>query len=1000
VVTRASKATSFVKKKRTGLTATVTRAKDKPKRKVVRRVRRVAKAKAVRPTGLRAVVTRARPRVTRPRRVTRPPRPVSRPPPRRDDLSLIATPFAAPRPRARGLTVRPPPPSLITTVISERAPIDRTFTPPPLVTQAVRPETRLPPRQVAGLLSGVSIAVAPFQRGEPVPPPRQLRTKAEAPSFFTSQPNIPIAKAMVGDFFQVSKTEEIIPIEDVQLSSTGKFPAGRVISREEAAAPRFREFQDSLSPLEAAFGSFTGGARQEFENIGAIAGFGTAREEVGSLAVDLPFEVAEKTFTVKRGEGEGFFGLGFDFQFDPEAGAVESGRIQRRIGERFEEDPARGLGSIATIGLFEAALFIGTGGAGTLAKRGIVGVGRKFAIPTKARKFVEKIAKEQPDAKKGLPQIIENRGDGYFAIIQGTGEISKRGVSVLSPAKAVVVGIGRRGEEILSKVPIIKGVKRARIFKKRGRRAKLDPKRAKAAVVTGEADVPVIIIDTKTRLIRNPLTGIVEKRKPSAFLFNKNIPDRNKFLDDPSLLSITGVEQSQGIFAQRQIIATGLQAAKGKGFGVTGIPTPKTVFGTAAAEEAGIISASARGIHVLAEDLAANPRIIGGIAATLKPISRGAREGVEDIFGLSPKLSAAEIKSGIEPSARNLLPFSPVEIFSGKAIGGLGLSEFLSPKGLRAARLRADKAVRRAAEKRAKEGKAPKAPKEAPSPEDIFKPTPSKQPRPILKEARPTAAPRPTQVGAVLEEFAPIARVRPVRVPLATRVGIASILPTQLAGAIQPVRDDFKSFQATALGEQFKIDTGQRLVTPQKQAQPQALDQIFQPFPTLRKPKRAPRPIQEPFLQTGLRIGEVPQFGLVTPTRLGVDVGVPFDTPLTTPLRTPLVTPLRAPRAGLPLFPFGERRRRKGKKGRRSRLGRRLFDIADEPFGEVEVGLGFFIEQRTGRETIAEAIGIDEIETEPITAQERRARERLRKKGKKNNNQFDFLAGTNLGSLF
>lgn len=989
VVTRTSKATSFVKKKATGLTATVTRAKDKPKVTRVRRVTRVAKAvrrPKKRPTGLRAVVTRA----------------VTRPPPRRDDISLIATPFAAPRPRARGLTVRPPPPSLITTVIAERSPIDRSFSPPPLVTEAVRPETRLPPRQVAGLLSGVSLAVAPFQRGEPVPPPRQLRTKAEAPSFFSSQPNIPIAKAMVGDFFQVSKTEEIIPIEDVQLSSTGKFPAGRVISREEAAAPRFREFQDSLSPLEAAFGSFTGGARQEFENIGAIAGFGTAREEVGSLAVDLPFEVAEKTFTVKRGEGEGFFGLGFDFAFDPQAGAVESGRIQRRIGERFEQDPARALGSIATIGLFEAALFIGTGGAGTLAKRGLVGVGRKFAIPTKARNFVEKIIKEQPDAKAGRSYIIENKGDGIFAVSLGQTEIKKRGVQILTPAKGVVTAIGRRGEEIVSKVPIFRTP--VRFFKGRRKGKKIDPKRAKAAVVTEEAKVPVIIIDTKTRLVRDPFTGIIEKKKPRSFLFNKNIPNRDKFLDAPSTLSITGVEQSQGIFAKRQIIATGLQAARGKAFGVTGKPTPSTIFGTAAAEEAGIISSSARGIEVLTEDLAANPTLIGTFASTLKPIAKGARGGVEDIFGLSPKLSAAEIKSGIEPSARNLLPFSPVEIFSSKAIGGKGLSEFLSPKGLRAARLKAGKKAKEIS-KRIK-SRRERAPKEAPSPEDIFKPTaiPARagQPRPILKARPKTPAPRPTQVGEVIEEFAPVARVKPVRVPLATRVGITSILPTQLAGVIQPVRDDFKSFQGIALGEQIKIDTGQRLVTPQKQAQAQALDQIFQPFP-IRVPKKAPRPIQEPSIATGLRIGETPQFGLVTPTRLGVDVGVPFETPQTTPLRTPLVTPFRAPRAGLPLFPFGERRRRKGKKGRKSRLGARLFDIADVPFGEVEVGLGFFIEQRTGRETIAEAIGIGEIETEPITAQERRARERLSKKGKKgkrNNNQFDFLAGTNLGNLF
>jgi len=107
------------------------------------------------------------------------------------------------------------------------------------------------------------------------------------------------------------------------------------------------------------------------------------------------------------------------------------------------------------------------------------------------------------------------------------------------------------------------------------------------------------------------------------------------------------------------------------------------------------------------------------------------------------------------------------------------------------------------------------------------------------------------------------------------------------------------------------------------------------------------------------------------------------------------------------LFPFAfgeDERRRRERRGRRSRLGARLFDIADVPFGEVEVGLGFFIEQETGRETIAEAIGLDDIGFgEPITRQERQARARLgvnnrgRGRGRRRSNN---VAGLDLDSFF
>ena len=82
---------------------------------------------------------------------------------------------------------------------------------------------------------------------------------------------------------------------------------------------------------------------------------------------------------------------------------------------------------------------------------------------------------------------------------------------------------------------------------------------------------------------------------------------------------------------------------------------------------------------------------------------------------------------------------------------------------------------------------------------------------------------------------------------------------------------------------------------------------------------------------------------------------------LTTPITT-TTTVTRPPtrpttrqvaRTGI-IFPFllGEdERRRRERRGRKSRLGARLFDIADVPFGEVEVGLGFFIEQDCMQDT-------------------------------------------------
>jgi len=101
-------------------------------------------------------------------------------------------------------------------------------------------------------------------------------------------------------------------------------------------------------------------------------------------------------------------------------------------------------------------------------------------------------------------------------------------------------------------------------------------------------------------------------------------------------------------------------------------------------------------------------------------------------------------------------------------------------------------------------------------------------------------------------------------------------------------------------------------------------------------------------------------------------------------------------------FPFGDprnqRRKRVGKK-RGSKLGGRLFDIADEPFGEVAVGLGFFVETERGETSIEEALGV-QPDFEPITRQEKQARKRLGLDNKKRRRSSNFAEGFDFQNFF
>ena len=100
--------------------------------------------------------------------------------------------------------------------------------------------------------------------------------------------------------------------------------------------------------------------------------------------------------------------------------------------------------------------------------------------------------------------------------------------------------------------------------------------------------------------------------------------------------------------------------------------------------------------------------------------------------------------------------------------------------------------------------------------------------------------------------------------------------------------------------------------------------------------------------------------------------------------------------------PFGIGAQRQGvgfRRKRKSGQGRRIFDIADEPFGKVAVGLGFFVEARRGQgDSIESVLGIPD---EPLTRQERQARERLGVGGGRGRTDpSNFSEGFELGDFF
>ena len=767
-----------------------------------------------------------------------------------------------------------------------------------------------------------------------------------------------------------------VPLEEQQRANQALLDAGLPTVREQ-------QQREGLSDFDRTFASFGGGVTGEIQNLRSIIDEDVRpTREVGSLAIDLPFAVAGETFTRPSAQvsgglfgSGGFGGLGFDFRESPDfdAGFEKSGKLQKEIGTKFEEDPARAVGSIFAVGAVEAGLLVTTGGVGNLARRGILKVGQQIAT-SKGRKLTEKIAREQPAAKKGIPQLIENLGDGRFAILQGFEQIGKRvgNIRVLKGGGVVATTTTKSGKLIEKELDLITGITR------KGTRGKLKGKTIKVtAKVEKQAEVPLIIVDTKSRLIKNAVTGRVVKEAPRTRFFNKNIPDRSKFLDDPELLNIIGADTSSLKIIGKK---TGLKAVKGKKFAlVSEGKIPKaTIKATAEAEKFGQIRASARGISVLTKDASSTKgglaNLIGTFAVRQEPI----------VTGKLPRLSRAEIIEGIRvgaptPRATETLkgiPFQSTEIFGARTVGGRSLSNFLSP----------DSSGRITTKSRPK-GKGKGKATERQDDFNVLNPfTPSTRPRTVLAKGKPTPPPR-TRTQDVFEAFTtPTRKVRPTKIPVGARVAVGTVplqvrLPTR-------ARDDFAIVQGDIIGQ----------LPSQRAGTETALDQgsfLGQPQPSRQDQPFRDRPVTTPFFQEDV----IPRERVTTPQIVIPQLTTGTPTPPFFPQETIPKTP-----SGLggglpsPFFPpdDAEKRKRGTKKKRGSQLGGRLFDIADEPFGEVAVGLGFFVETERGETSIEDALGFDD---EPITRQEKQARARLGV-GKGRRRQQNFAEGFGLTDFF
>lgn len=1060
---------------------------------------------------------------------------VSIPPPQVTTISRTsrATRFTPTRPTTRQIT-RP-------TVVSRPTVVTRPTVSRPTVTQRITRITRVTPRpkpprdDFTRSLSPFPVVREAF--AEEAPKVERAIT-VERPSLLVTKPRKRTTRLTTRFITPVRTT----PKDDITRVATptvrlggGSSGQGRVTLAEQrkanqalldAGLPTLAEQQrrEGLSDFDRAFASFGGGVTAEITNIGSIAGLSEFSEEAGSLAIDLPFAVVGETFTkpsvVQEGGlfgGGGFGGLGFDFRVTPDfdAGFEKSGKIQGKIREKFEEDPARALGSVFAVAGIEAGLFVATGGAGRLAIQGFRKVGSKLAtkkgteVALKFNKEIDKLFDEEDVIRSGAQPL----GGGNFASFRGTESLGKlitkdvkgvtQSIRVLEqpvggkPVKVSIQAIDSSGKQFRKTIKI----KFPKIAQDKIRKDDLIIPKEKAKFldvlregktlegaggrvrvkvnIAKESEVPITIIQTSKQVRTFPefasrsaesafiasggkagvgVKFIKEIKQPKTIAFGKNIPadfERAVFQNPKTIdmfLLNTDTTLAQSVKSQ---LRSGLKPPKRETKGILrtlseGSPTPETFIAiregigkTVAPVGVDIASFTTKSLLKQPEAIKTFALVVkaggktqarekltptqtrilleqgqlgelrgvgisafgqGGFLGGGRPLL--ATESVKKTFiGEVAFFEKGKIPKGLVQSdldlvlAKQVTKVEATDIFGrpltkGKGIIGsldfaepsvtkLGILEGSLPKaGLPKITSTAKKNIRKAKKQ---------ADDSALNLEKIF--ASEGKAGTTIQVTKVATKQTPTNVGKVAEIF----RVDEVAIRFPRGAGIAPALSPILAQqqrGRKRARDDLSLISDLGVGQRQKSGSDQ--IFDLGVGIDQGIDQgIFTRQDLIPRGDRGGTGlIQDIF--TGTKVREDPITGTVTVPEQGFF----FPPPTTTtgvppqPPKTPALVS-----GGLPL-PFGfdevRRRRKRADKRRRSRLGGRLFDIADEPFGEVAVGLGFFVETRRGETSIEEALGIGEFSDEPITRQEKQARARLGR-NRKRRNEDEFGLGNFFG---
>jgi len=758
--------------------------------------------------------------------------------------------------------------------------------------------------------------------------------------------------------------------------------AGQVIRVNEDGS---KEVQGSFSVLSGVTGSqskperppisknfvegFFAGSKQELVNFSNIADIATGKEgtigraiglsaeesktkkEVGSSIVDLPFAVGESLLFNE----EGGFNPNLDRAFE------RSGAEQKFIADEFERDPARAIGSTVTALGTEVALIIGTAGTATVARKGIVKTAQ-FVAKSKNAKQALKIARKLDIqlGEKNVPFIVEeivgSKGT-QFEIIRGIEALGKKGVKVFRGTdQGIVQSIGAKGELILTKIPKIYGVGKKGLIKKGGSRQRLDTSKAVITSQENSSDIPLTIVK---------LGG----KKNEIITFTKEIPKRTNVQTRGTVVleGVTGEE----VTASRNIgqqIATGLKpfesevrvgvnkniqgnvknvvgestqltrqfTAEGVEVGGQGVedtlrligkPTKLTNKKLDELSDTGFIQEVARGTRFGLDDFIKNPKAITKIARTGKTIE-------QELPKSSKEFKTARAFERVPVSEARVTTF---EIFSTKAEGQAGKikglpkvgkeTEFVKGKkfdfgssGSKSTGIKVESNLGKGSRSVTKTAPEQDIGRIRSTFKDVAKSKSKQQTRAdrlkIIKNKRLDSIASATRTGGIV----------------GTSLGFGSAFETpqtQKGGQKGSTRTEFGSILIPL------SDTG--LINEEKETT------VF-PRPTKIRPdviqKQDEALIITPITET-IPIIDTPTIPVIdTPTK---------PIPTTTTIPTPF---------GLPRNNFASVNKRDASR-RKSGQGKRLFDVAETPFGEVTVGLGFFIEQK-GDETIAESIGVPE----------------------------------------